>query len=1007
MPRLVKGVMVPDGAATKHGMRGRVLNAHSRRRQEPVTYSRLDGLLTGKNPKICIYRRLGGIGDVIMTTPVLKHIKRILPNCHLVYATDLSYSNGALADIIRGNPYVDELMDYKMATARDFDLFSDFTATGLSREKPGQLPPNRIDMFAEQLGIDVSSDPLPTYMIADDEKAWAKKVIKEKALPHKPKDITLIGIQIKSNDARRTWPLEYNKQLIQMLTKDPNVRIALFHWEKGKHLRIPQTFNCDYSFKYTAALVDECDVVVTPDSAVLHIAGALQKKIVTVFGPVPPESRINYYANATAVIAGLPCQHCLIGESNVLTKAGYKPLEEIKEGDVVKTAHGLYKTVTKLHKNKRNDRILHKLKYMGADTPIIGTAEHKVLISRKAETKKDIDICTASNPEWIEIKNVKKGDYICLPRNKKVITDTEALGYPGNETDRCWLFGLYLAEGHTQWYKSNYKREYSVRFTLGSHEEGLIKKLKNILESEFKVKVFVNDRKEDGSTQIWINSKEVTAIFRSMFGENTTAATKFIPDFIKNLKTSEIKAFLDGYFAGDGYTDCKSCKIYTTKSRKIAYGVQELYTRFGILANVYHRVRDTNYKKNTDICRVYVYDQKRRWTRWCANKDYIYTPVKENTISERQDKFVYDITVEDDPTFTIDNVAINDCWYSPTCGGKQTCLKEVTPPMVHNAIMTKLREETKVQKVISHHGYKGFKPDNIVLVKRHFGGFGDIIQSMTAVEALAIKYPTKEIHYALPKKFWPAAENSPVVKKLLDADKEIRNNRYSIVMDISTPCAHYESSRVRQRKKVEKSRVEIFVEAVGVKGLTKTLTSAYNLTEDEIEWARNFLPKTDKPRLGVAMRCAEEYRNWPQEKYDKLIPLLTKKFQVVIIDPVREFNYTDVVDACGFNFRKAAAIVNECDIILTPDTAILHLAAALEKNIVTLFGPIDPQARCKGYKNARILTARMDCMPCWRNSEIACKKTGSHKGHSKCMEKIAIKDVYKALIDMRNEHEKA
>lgn len=642
--KLRKGILVPRGEEEK--VKGRVLNTRSKEKAEPKIYSRLDGLLRGKKPKICIYRRLGGIGDVIMTTPLLKHIKRLLPNCHLVYATNLVYSNGALGDVIRNNPFVDELVSCDTVTARDYDLFTDVTATGLAREKKGQVPPNRIDMFAEQLGVDISSDPVPTYVVTNDEREWAEKLVEQEALPHDRKDITLIGIQVKSNDNRRTWPLEHNKHLVELLTQDPKVRVALFHWEKRNHFKARQSFICSYNLRYTAALLEQCDVVVAPDSSLLHLAGALQKKTVALFGSVPPESRVNHYANCTAITAGLPC---------------------------------------------------------------------------------------------------------------------------------------------------------------------------------------------------------------------------------------------------------------------------------------------------------------------------------------------------------------SGCWYSPSCGGRIACMKELKPEMIEDAIKTKLVENTKVQKVITVNSKKGFKPDNIVLVKRHFGGFGDVIQAMTAIEALKEKYPTKKVYCALPKKYWPVAENSPAIDRLLDVGKEIRNNRYSIVYDISSPCAHYEANKVRSRKPVDKTRVEIFAEALGVTKLIKKKTGSYNPTEEELAWAEDFLPETDKPRLVVSMRCAEEYRNWPINKYNDLIPLLTDKFQVIIVDHTREFSYPNTVDACGFPFRKAAAIALNADLVLSPDTAVLHLAGSAEIPTVALFGPIDPRARCKYNKDCLVISAKMDCVPCWRNQKIPCKKTGSAKGYSKCMENLAVKDVFEAL----------
>ena len=101
MPRRIHGVM----GLNKHGnMPARVLNVQSKRHNENRKI-RLDKLITSDRPIICIKRRLGGIGDVIMTTPLLKAMKKLLPNCHLIYATDIAYSNGALADIINHNPY--------------------------------------------------------------------------------------------------------------------------------------------------------------------------------------------------------------------------------------------------------------------------------------------------------------------------------------------------------------------------------------------------------------------------------------------------------------------------------------------------------------------------------------------------------------------------------------------------------------------------------------------------------------------------------------------------------------------------------------------------------------------------------------------------------------------------------------------------------------------------------------------------------------------------------------
>jgi len=652
MGRLFKGVMVPgqDPRLPK----SRLLNVGSKKRTEPLVHSNLDGLLTKTTPKICVYRRLGGIGDVIMSTTMLKHIKRLLPNCHLVYATDLTTGGGVLADCVRNNPFIDELVDFRNITARDYDLFTDITATGLSLEKSGKFPPNRIELFASQIGLDISSDPLPVYIVTEDEQEWAQKRVEEYCVPAKREEVTVVGIQIQSNDHRRSWPADHSEALITLLTKDPKFRVIAFTWNDDKRWHKPQTYVCGESLRYTAALVNECDVIVCPDSGILHLAGAMQKKIVSLFGSVPPQSRINFYQNATAITAGLPC---------------------------------------------------------------------------------------------------------------------------------C-------------------------------------------------------------------------------------------------------------------------------------------------------------------------------------------------------------------------------CWYSNKCGNKITCMQEIKPEVVYGAVINKLSEDEKVQQVIQTNAGTEMKPQNAILIKRHLGGFGDILMTLPAVEALKKKYPTKKIYYAVPEKFKDAVLNNPIIDEVMNADLQIRNNQYSIVIDITSPCANYECKQLREKKKVIKSRVEVFAESLGVKSYLPNLIPKYYPTEEELSWAKTFIGEADKPKLAVALRSAEEYRSWPIEHYQKLFETLSDYFKIIILDVSREFSFPNTVDGCGFGFRKSAALVAISDMLLTPDTGTLHIGAALNIPTVALFGPIDPAARCKGYNNIKILTSSDGCVPCWRNADMSCKKSKQIKGYSECMKNLSVSAVCQAILDLQKEKNK-
>ena len=136
------------------------------------------------------------------------------------------------------------------------------------------------------------------------------------------------------------------------------------------------------------------------------------------------------------------------------------------------------------------------------------------------------------------------------------------------------------------------------------------------------------------------------------------------------------------------------------------------------------------------------------------------------------------------------------------------------------------------------------------------------------------------------------------------------------------------------------------------------------------------------------------YRDWPEEHYKELFKLLKPHFDIILLDHSRNKIFSDVVDACGFSLRKALGILSQCDGLITVDTSLLHFGAAMEVPTVAIFGPIDYRARCKGYKDVTVITtSELDCMPCWRNSNMQCKQTGIVKGHSKCLQIISPRHV--------------
>jgi len=262
-----------------------------------------------KTKAILVSRNLGGIGDMLMITPSIHQIKRENPDKLIIVCTTERYGRGALFEILANNPDIDRTITVNELSNYEFEKVYNF-GTGKEVEiettNPGS---HRIDIFAELAGLTLE-DKKPVYAVTPQEKAWAKKWIQKNVSFKRQR---LIGIQVGATTARRTWPAEKQWLLtFKLLNKYPDSTILFFSEGSPPETEIyPNIISLgNMHLRQVVALLNECEVVVCPDSGLLHIAGALGKKTVALFGPNPPRTRILYYPNAVGVWIAYPCSPC-------------------------------------------------------------------------------------------------------------------------------------------------------------------------------------------------------------------------------------------------------------------------------------------------------------------------------------------------------------------------------------------------------------------------------------------------------------------------------------------------------------------------------------------------------------------------------------------------------------------------------------------------------------------------------------------------------------------------
>jgi ADP-heptose:LPS heptosyltransferase len=295
-------------------------------------------------------------------------------------------------------------------------------------------------------------------------------------------------------------------------------------------------------------------------------------------------------------------------------------------------------------------------------------------------------------------------------------------------------------------------------------------------------------------------------------------------------------------------------------------------------------------------------------------------------------------------------------------------------------------------------------PLNAILVTRAMGGIGDLLAMTPGLRALAQTHPDSQVHFASPRQFMPLFSGNDDFLCVDIESATLDPARYRAWFDLTDcPAARIES---RQAPNVRVHRLDLFARRMGVPahrlqgpaGRPRYLISQAEQVAAEEE-ARS-LRRGDRPLVGLQWQAAESYRDYPHKI--ELLRLLAARCTVLVFSahPLADPRIEGVC-LVSRPLRDAFALAGQCDVLVGPDSSFLHLAAALDKPMVLIAGPVDGALRAKRYPTiVPVVPARSDfpCAPCWRNENINCYLTGRRE--SVCLRSIAPATVAAEVLSL-------
>ncbi len=314
-----------------------------------------------------------------------------------------------------------------------------------------------------------------------------------------------------------------------------------------------------------------------------------------------------------------------------------------------------------------------------------------------------------------------------------------------------------------------------------------------------------------------------------------------------------------------------------------------------------------------------------------------------------------------------------------------------------------------------------------------FSSIGDIVLTSPVIRCLKNQVANAEIHYVSKVSFQSILENNPYIDTLHLLDKkglkpliktlkaenfdyiiDLHNNLRTRIIKLALRKKSFSFNKLNIKKflftnfKINKMPkihiVDRYLETTKVLGV-----------ENDAKGLDYFIPKKDeidivaygieKNFIGFVIGAKFATKRLP---IHKIISICKKIKEPIVLLGGPEDKETgekilnnlakeNMFNACGkFNLNQSASLVKQAKIIITHDTGLMHIAAAFNKKIISIWGNTVPDFGMYQYvspKNKTIIEVKnLACRPC---SKIGYKKCP--KGHFDCMEKIDILEITNAL----------
>ncbi len=343
-------------------------------------------------------------------------------------------------------------------------------------------------------------------------------------------------------------------------------------------------------------------------------------------------------------------------------------------------------------------------------------------------------------------------------------------------------------------------------------------------------------------------------------------------------------------------------------------------------------------------------------------------------------------------------------------------------------------------------------PQKILIIR--FSSIGDIVLATPLLRVLHKRFPTSHIDFVVRKEYAQLIQDNKNLNHVYEFDtgtgflglrelkKQLRVKHYDLIVDIHNSlrsqylrwmlgandvvviCKRIfaRSMLIRLKKNLYRSAISVadrYIEPVQKYGVANDGKGLEICIADEIRSRtlsnmKNLGINKSNTIIGFCPSAKHATKCWPKERFAELGIRLVKEnnAKILLLGGTADIERClDIADAINNATRKGNAIdlsgelsllenaiaMEACTLMVTNDSGLMHIAAAMKKKVVAIFGPTVREFGFYPIGEEQIVLERkgLYCRPCSHIGGKICPE-----GHFRCMKEIQVEEVIKSILDI-------